>query len=336
MGEFDLIDTYFRRPAKRAALGIGDDCALIPMQFGSTSSVAGELPAAQFWATTTDMLVEGRHFFAGADPYRLGWKCLAVNLSDLAAIGAEPHHFSLAFALPEADPAWLKPFSQGLFALADAHDIELIGGDTTAGPRTICITATGLVPPALALKRSAAKAGDDIWISDEIGGAALQLFTRWGRTQFSAAIPAAQIEHFLVRMEQPQPRVALGIALRGIAHAAIDISDGLSGDLGHILKASKCGAEVRLAQIPAHPYLRGLLATPERNLAVECLLSGGDDYELIFTAPPSARGQIEKILAGLGLAGACIGKIVAGDQLKIFDEDGKRLIAPKSFDHFAP
>jgi thiamine-monophosphate kinase len=229
VGEFELIERFFKRPARAAALGVGDDCALLAPS-----------PDMQL-AVTTDMLVEGRHFFAGADPYRLGWKCLAVNLSDLAAMGATPTFFTLSFALPKADEAWLAAFARGLFALADAHHIELIGGDTTKGPLTISITAMGEIPSGLALRRDGACMGDDIWVSHEVGGAALRLFECWGKT----AIPDEQRAHFVTRMEQPEPRISLGQQLRGIATSAIDISDGLTGDLQHILRASNTHRKFR-------------------------------------------------------------------------------------------
>jgi thiamine-monophosphate kinase len=318
VGEFELIEKYFRRPANRAALGGGDDCALI--------AVASD----KLLAVTTDMLVEGRHFFPGADPYRLGWKCLAVNLSDLAAMGATPRYFTLSFALPSADENWLAPFSLGLFALADQHQIEIIGGDTTAGQLTISITAMGEVPPKKALKRSGAKVGDEIWVSHEIGGAALQLYARWGKT----SIPAEVSEALMLRMEMPTPRIALGEFLRDYAHAAIDISDGLCGDLQHILRASNVGAVIRLSAIPVPEALRDKLIGSERALAIKLHLSGGDDYELCFTAPISAHQAIAKKLATLGLRGAVIGEIVPEIGLRAHDEDGATLDLPASFDHF--
>jgi thiamine-monophosphate kinase len=318
LGEFDLIERFFRRPPVRAVLGGGDDCALI------------QIPAAQNLAITTDMLVEGRHFFAGADPYRLGWKCLAVNLSDLAAMGATPRYFTLSFALPKADAAWLEPFSKGLFALADQRAIEIIGGDTTAGPLTISITAMGEVPPNKALKRSGALVGDEIWISHEVGGAALQLFARWGKT----TIPAAQNEALMLRMEMPTPRIELGEFLRGYAHAAVDISDGLTGDLSHILRASKVAGIVHLSAISTPQVLREKLIGHERALAIQLTLSGGDDYELCFTAPVSSHAAIAGKLSALGLRGGVIGQITAGSGLTILDESGVVLAVPKSFDHF--
>jgi thiamine-monophosphate kinase len=319
LGEFALIDQFFKRAPQRAVLGVGDDCALV------------EITKGQQLAVTTDMLVEGRHFFKAADPYRLGWKCLAVNLSDLAAMGAQPRYFTLSLAVPSADAAWLAPFSKGLFALADAHGMELIGGDTTAGPLTISITALGEVPPGHALTRSGAQPSDEIWLSHEIGGAVLRLNECWERTTLTPTHRQALLQ----RMEAPEPRVALGLALRGIASAAIDLSDGLSGDLGHLLRASRVGATVRLADIPTHEAVRNRLQTAERALAIQCLLAGGDDYELIFTAPASAHETIGRQLQALSLSGGVIGTIQAGAGLTALDEFGAALPLPKSFDHFS-
>ena len=228
MGEFDLIARFFKRPAQRQPLGVGDDCALLAPAPGTHLAVS------------TDMLVEGRHFLPGADPRRLGHKSLAVNLSDLAACGARPLAFTLALALPEADEAWLAPFSQGLLALADAHGCELVGGDTTRGPLNICITVFGEVPAGQALLRSGARAGDDLYVSGTLGDARLALQAMRGEVTVPAPVLAAARE----RLDTPTPRVALGLALRGLATSAIDISDGLLGDLGHVLHASGVGATV--------------------------------------------------------------------------------------------
>ena len=228
MGEFDLIARYFTRPPARAVLGVGDDCALLLPS-----------PGMQL-AISSDMLVEGRHFFADVDPFSLGHKALAVNLSDLAACGARPLAFTLALALPRVDEAWLEAFSRGLLALADAHGCELVGGDTTQGPLNICITVFGEVPHGQALLRSGARAGDDLYVSGTLGDARLALEVLRGRV----AAPAPVLAAARLRLEQPTPRIALGMALRGVATAAIDVSDGLLGDLGHILKQSGVGATV--------------------------------------------------------------------------------------------
>lgn len=273
MGEFELIQRYFTRPTPRAALGVGDDCALLNLA-----------PTMQM-AISSDMLVSGRHFFADADPRKLGHKALAVNLSDLAACGAKPLAFTLALALPSVDADWLGPFSQGLWALADEHGCELIGGDTTQGPLNICITVFGEVPRGQALLRSGAQPGDDIFVSGTLGLARLALEARWNKIALAPDIFALAAE----RMDAPTPRVALGLALRGIASAAADVSDGLLGDLGHILERSGVGATVQttLASrlMPAHKGLRTLLPQVPR-----LVLAGGDDYELVFTVPrPACR-----------------------------------------------
>ena len=234
LGEFDLIRRYFERPVRRAALGVGDDCALLTLS-----------PGMQL-AVSTDMLVEGRHFLSTVPTRRLGHKALAVNLSDLAACGARPLAFTLALSLPRADETFVAGLAEGLFALAEAHDIELVGGDTTAGPLNLCITVMGEVPAGQALLRSGARPGDELWVSGQLGDARLALEVFRGRL----ALDAAAMEQVRTAMEQPQPRVQLGTALRGVASAAIDLSDGLIGDLGHILQRSGVGAQVELARLP--------------------------------------------------------------------------------------
>ncbi|MDE2119179.1 MAG: thiamine-phosphate kinase [Betaproteobacteria bacterium] len=314
-GEFDIIARYFRRPAPRAALGIGDDCALLQPAPG------------QQWAISTDMLVEGRHFFAGTDPRRLGHKALAVNLSDLAAMGAQPHSFVLALALPAVDVAWLQGFSAGLLELADAHRIELVGGDTTRGPLNLCLTVLGLVPPGLALRRDAARAGDDLWVSGTPGEARLALGHLRGEWQLApSALPAV-----LARLEQPQPRVQLGLQLRGVAHAAIDVSDGLLGDLAHVLEASRVGARVEADALP----LGDVMAQQPADRRRACQLAGGDDYELLFTAPPERRDDVVRAAAQAGVAVTRIGGIEAEPGLRLHDAHGRSMPSQyPSFDHF--
>ncbi len=314
-GEFDLIARYFRRPARRAVLGVGDDCALLQA-----------LPGQQ-WAVSTDMLVEGRHFFVGTDPYRLGHKALAVNLSDLAAMGAQPHSFLLALALPAADTAWLDAFSRGLLALADAQGIELVGGDTTRGPLNLCITVLGLVPEGLALRRDAARAGDDLWVSGTPGDARLAL----GHLRGEWTLGPQALQHLLPRLEQPQPRTGLGVGLRGVAHAAIDISDGLLGDLSHVLGASGVGARVDADAVPGSE----LLAAQPTARRRACQLAGGDDYELLFTAPASQRAEVLRASAQAGVAVARIGCIESEPGLRLHDAQGRDMPADfPSFDHF--
>lgn len=324
MGEFDLIDRFFKRPARRAALGVGDDCALL-----------NPTPGMQL-AISTDLLLEGRHFLSTVDPVRLGHKALAVNLSDLAACGARPLAFTLALALPEAIDAWLEGFSRGLFALADAHDCELIGGDTTRGPLAICITVFGEVPPGHALLRSGARPGDDLYVSGTLGDARLALEVFRG----TRSVPQAAFEAARERMEQPTPRVALGLALRGVATAAADISDGLVGDLGHILKASGAGAwidtsiAINLIAARGHLTLEG--GQSDAEFALECVLAGGDDYELVFTAPPEARNRVKAAAVQTRTPVTRIGRIEAEPGLRLVDGSGAPVAGRfTSFDHFS-
>ncbi len=324
MGEFELIDRYFKRPARRAALGVGDDCALL-----------APAPGMQL-AVSSDMLIEGRHFLSTVDPFKLGHKALAVNLSDLAACGAKPLAFTLALALPQADEAWLDGFSRGLFALADAHDCELIGGDTTRGPLAICITVFGEVPPGQALLRSGARAGDDLYVSGTLGDARLALEVFRG----TRSLPQPAFDAARIRMETPTPRVALGLALRGVATAAADISDGLVGDLGHILKASRVGAcidtSIAINLIANRGHLTLGNGQFDAETALECVLAGGDDYELVFTAPPSARSRVKAAALQSETSVTRIGVIEAAGGLRLVDATGQpvnRRFA--SFDHFA-
>ena len=319
MGEFDLIDRFFKRPARRADLGIGDDCALLSPR-----------PGHQL-ALSTDMLVEGRHFLSTVDPIRLGHKSLAVNLSDLAACGAEPRAFLLSLSMPRADEAWLQGFSQGLLALADAHSCELIGGDTTQGPLNISITVIGDVPQGQALLRSDAQAGDDIYVSGNLGDARLALEAFRG----TLGLPEATFERCRARMEQPTPRVALGLALRGIATAAADISDGLLGDLWHILRQSGVGAQLQVNACENMLACRGEVSLSEKWLHT-CVLSGGDDYELVFTAPASQRGAVKAAAQMSATDVTRIGSITVDPDLVLLDAAGKPLPNHNSsFDHFA-
>lgn len=318
LSEFELIRQYFTRqaqPGSRLALGVGDDCALL------------KTDGKRQLAISTDMLVEDRHFFKGAEPQALGHKALAVNLSDLAAMGAEPIGFTLALALPSVDEAWLASFSRGLFALAERHQCPLIGGDTTKGPLNLCITVFGEVEPQLALRRDRAQIGDDIWISGSLGDARLAL----AGYRHELELSAQTLETAAVRMHTPTPRVELGRALLGHAHAAIDISDGLSGDLAHILESSNVGARVDASTLP----LGTALQTQERTLGWRFALTGGDDYELCFTAPKSAQADIRAIGDNLGLALTRIGEIEAGNGLRLLDAQGAALTLDlQSFDHF--
>ncbi|MGE5088652.1 MAG: thiamine-phosphate kinase [Candidatus Levyibacteriota bacterium] len=321
MNEFELIDRYFRRPPRNpdVRVGIGDDGAVIAPSPGME------------YVLTVDMLVEGRHFAAGADPERLGHKTLAVNLSDLAAMGALPRFALLAGALPDADESWVAAFMRGFDALARQYDVELIGGDTTRGPRNLCVTAIGELPAGSALLRSGANPGDTIYVSGTLGDAALALAVAGGRTDVDARARAA-LER---RLDAPEPRVALGVALRGVASSAIDVSDGLIGDLGHILTESRVGASVDLAAVPAAPALRALLDGEGRELALACLLAGGDDYELCFTAPPAMGERIDALALALRLPLTAIGSIGVEAGLQVRDEQGAPLPRlPQAFDHF--
>ncbi len=318
MGEFDLIKRYFKRdlaPGATVDLGIGDDCAILSARPGTQSLVS------------CDMLVEGRHFLSTVAPARLGHKALAVNLSDLAACGATPRAFTLALALPSVDESFLEGFSQGLFALADAHGITLIGGDTTAGPLNICITVIGEVPVGSAMLRSGARAGDDLYVSGRLGDARLALEVFRGKL----SLPGEQFEQVRLAMECPQPRVALGQALRGIASSAIDLSDGLIGDLGHLLQASKVGASLALEALPRS------LAMAGQPLAIqhECMLAGGDDYELLFSAPQVARTAVQRAALASATPVTRIGSIDQAFGLRLLD--GQGLVLPLTFagfDHF--
>ena len=332
MNEFELIDRFFSRPAPVGGIvrqGVGDDCALLD---------CGE----RLLAMTTDLLIEGRHFLSAADPLSLGHKALAVNLSDLAAAGAAPCAFQLALALPRADEAWLQAFCRGLFALADEQGCVLAGGDTTRvprlaanevsvdGPLTICITALGELPREAMRTRGGARVGDDLWVSGALGDASAAL--AWRSGEFSGAGPA-DAATFTARMDRPQPRVALGVALRGLATAAIDVSDGLLGDLGHILARSCVGAVVEWERVPRSSALRGLPI----DLQQRCALVGGDDYELLFTAAPAQRAAVRAAGIASSVPVSRIGRIVdAAGRLRVVDGIGVELPIPwQSFDHFA-
>jgi thiamine-monophosphate kinase len=316
MGEFELIDRYFRRAPRRAALGIGDDCALLAVA-----------PGMQL-AVSSDMLVEGRHFLSTVAPERLGHKALAVNLSDLAACGAAPLAFTLALALPRADETFLAPFAEGLFALADRHAIELVGGDTTAGPLNVTITVFGEVPAGTALLRSGARPGHDLWVSGTLGDARLALEVFRGR----AALAGDAFEAVRQAMECPQPPVALGVALRGIASSAIDLSDGLSGDAGQVMRAARVGMTIDAAALPRS----AVLAAQPEALQQECLLAGGDDYQLLFSAPPEARAAVAAAGAQTATRVTRIGQVDAEPGLRVVDAHG-RTVARRfaGFDHFA-
>ncbi|MBI5659915.1 MAG: thiamine-phosphate kinase [Nitrosomonadales bacterium] len=317
--EFDLIRRYFTRPAPSAALGVGDDAALLRVGRGMELAVS------------TDTLVSGTHFFPDADPFLLGHKTLAVNLSDLAAMGAQPRWALLSLSLPVADERWLERFSAGFFALAEQYGVELVGGDTTRGPINLCVTILGEVPQGAALRRDGAKTGDDVWVSGSLGSAALALAHKRGTVRL---LPA-EFASCAAALHQPVPRVALGLALRGVAHSAIDISDGLLADLGHILENSAAGAEIEFDALPVPDVLRALSSQGSGEMAQHCALAGGDDYELCFTAPVSRRTEVESISGRSSLPLARIGSIVAGGGCIVRAPDGSAIHLEKSgYDHF--
>lgn len=316
--EFALIRRHFTRPAHHTTLSIGDDAALLAPRVGMQLAVS------------TDMLVAGTHFFPDADPEALGWKTLAVNVSDLAAMGAEPRWAVLALSLPAADEAWIAAFARGFFACADTFGVDLAGGDTTRGPLNLCVTIFGEVPAGAAITRGGARTGDDLWITGTPGHAALGLAHLRGEVVLGAEAARA----CLAALHRPQPRVAFGQALRGIASAMLDVSDGLLGDLGHILECSGCGARIDVAALP----LAALHASgADAPLARRCLLSGGDDYELLFTAAPSQRERLAALADEHGLPLARIGTITASaGELVLREADGREHTAAHAgYDHFA-
>jgi thiamine-monophosphate kinase len=321
MNEFELIERFFRRAPRDPAvrIGIGDDAAVV------TPAPGKEL------AFSVDMLVEGRHFLPDVDPAALGHKTLAVNLSDMAAMGATPRWALLAGALPDNDERWLAAFARGLFALAERFGVALVGGDTTRGPRNLCVTIVGELPAGTAITRAGASAGDDVYVSGELGDAALALAALMGKTKVTAELLASMRQ----RLEWPEPRVALGERLRGVASAALDVSDGLTGDLAHILAASGVGADLDFSRIPRSHAIAQRLTTTERKLALACILAGGDDYELCFTAPPAARERVAAIALEVSLPLTRIGVITSSPGLRVRDEHGAELPSlPAAFDHF--
>jgi len=314
MSEFDLIRKHFTRPTPSAELGVGDDAALLRVADGKELAIS------------TDMLVSGTHFFPDADPFQLGHKTLAVNLSDLAAMGAVPRWAMLSLSLPDIDEAWLEKFSAGFFTLADDNGVELIGGDTTRGPLNLCVTIMGEVPHGKALRRDGAKVGDDIWVSGKLGQAALGLANLQGKFKFYGEVR----DECLKALHQPQPRVSLGLALRGIANSAIDISDGLLADLGHILERSNVGAELEIEALPI------VDDGVEKDVSQQCALAGGDDYELCFTAPESQRDVLIALAEQLKFPLTRIGHIKAALGCVVRDGEGKAMkIEKDGYDHFA-
>ncbi|OFZ70548.1 MAG: thiamine-phosphate kinase [Betaproteobacteria bacterium RBG_16_58_11] len=315
--EFDLIRRYFTRPASRTVLGVGDDAALV------------RVAAGRELAVSTDMLLAGRHFLFEDDPFALGHKALAVNLSDMAAMGATPRWALLSIALPEVNERWLSRFTEGWFALADQQGVALIGGDTTKGPLTLSVTIMGEVAKGQALRRSGAKVGDEIWVSGTLGDAALALAYLQRRIQIAPHDAAV----LLPRLHAPTPQVKLGQKLLGLAHSAIDISDGLLADLGHILELSGVGAQICVAALPVSENVRGYL---HDEVARNAVLAGGDDYELCFTAPAKQHDAIVRMGRRLKLPLTCIGEITRQRKLVVLDENNHPLtLKEQGFDHFA-
>lgn len=327
LDEFSLIKRFFVRPGISAGAwpssSIGDDCAILTI-------------GAMKIAVTADMMALGTHFLDDADPYTIGRKALAVNLSDLAAAGASPKAFFLSIALPEADPVWLKGFSKGLFEEAERFHCPLRGGDTTKaasvngmpGKTCISICAMGEVEGDSYMTRGGAKPGDDIWVSGTPGDAYAALGSIWGQFE----VPVNDFSYFKARMDTPTPRVELGQKLKSVATACCDISDGLVGDLGHILERSKVSAILYWKDFPRSEQMKRLPEKVQRR----CVLSGGDDYELLFTAPKNKRAQIENLNEGEAVKVTRIGEIApAAEPLKVLDQDGKSIELSKSFNHFA-
>lgn len=315
-GEFDLIAQYFTRATSKADLGVGDDAALVRVS-----------PHSQL-VISVDASVVGTHFYADCPPEWVGWKSLAVNVSDMAAMGATPKWITLALALPERDLNWLAGFAKGFFECATQFDIDLIGGDTTRGPLNITVQIMGEVPTGQALLRSGAQVGDDIWVTGALGSAALGL----AHLQNKLTLPKPVLADCLTALHQPQPRLSAGLGLRGIAHSCIDISDGLLADLGHLLKASGVGAEVVLERVPCLPLVKQSLHVP---IYQQVILSGGDDYELCFTAPQHKRADIAALSQQCRLPITCIGHIHAGAGVQVQYQNQTLAFAAKGFDHFA-
>lgn len=315
-GEFDLIAKYFTRATPSAVLGVGDDCALI-----------NPTPGMEL-AISTDMLIAGRHFMPSDGPGTIGHKSMAVNLSDLAAMGATPRYALLSIALPKADEKFLQGFVGGLFGLAQKHNVEVIGGDTTRGGLlTINVTVIGEVPPGQALRRDAAQPGDDIWVSGTLGDAAAALAHHQGKLR----LETDQAVQCFPRLFVPTPRIELGLALRGIAHACIDVSDGFAADLGHILERSQVGAEVWFDQLPLSDALNPMREIP---VTQECVLAGGDDYELVFTAPAAKRASIQSLGKDLNLRLTLAGRITPEHGLNILNDGQPMMLSRTGFDHF--
>ena len=320
LSEFEIVHRFFTHRPRRAVLGVGDDAALV------------RPPRGRELVLSTDLLVEGVHFLRGAEPQALGHKALAVNLSDLAAMGATPRYAMLALVLPRADARWLTGFARGFMMLARRFEVDLVGGDTTRGPLAICVQAIGEVPRGKALQRAGARVGDDVWVSGTLGDAALALAALQQRVR----LDRAELKHCSQRLHRPQPRIVLGLALRDVATGAIDVSDGLLADLGHILECSKVAAHLEFAAIPCSPAVR---RRRDSVLGRNALLAGGDDYELCFTAPRRARQRVIATGRRAGVKVTRIGSIErrarGWPDLVVFGADGAPLkISHAGYDHF--
>ncbi|MFO6424360.1 thiamine-phosphate kinase [Motilimonas sp. KMU-193] len=322
MSEFDLIYRYFVKDAnqrKDVVLGIGDDCALLTM------------PPQSLLAVSTDTLVSGVHFFPDVDPYSLGHKALAVNISDLAAMGADPAWVSLAITLPEVDQAWLADFAKGFLSLAQYFNVQLIGGDTTKGPLSITVTVHGHIPVGQALTRTQGKAGDWVYVTGTPGEAAFGLKLLQGEADANVADSLRQ--QCISRLLQPTPRVAIGTALRSLATACIDVSDGLAQDLGHILQGSQCGADIYLDKLPLNPEL---VEATSFEQACQLALAGGDDYELLFTVAEENKSQLEKLVSTSATPVTCIGRLTSAKNSLTLLRDGEVCeLNLAGWDHFA-
>ena len=321
LSEFEIIRRYFTHRARSAVLGVGDDAAIVKVRSGKELVVSA------------DMLVAGRHFFHDADPVRLGHKALAVNLSDMAAMGATPRWVTLSIALPRVEGRWLSAFMRGFMRLARRHGVDLIGGDTTRGPLNISVQIIGEVPAGKALRRDRARAGDDVWVSGALGDAAFAL-TAMAR---GPTLPRHERVRLEGRLHAPTPRIALGKALRGVARSAIDVSDGLIADLGHICERSRTAALVEFGRIPVSAAFKRHLTRPA---ARDALLAGGDDYELVFTASRARRAAIARISRRLRLRLSRVGKITRrrrgrGSLVTVLDAGGRPIVVKHGgYEHF--
>ncbi len=314
IAEFELIARHFTKATPNALLGVGDDCALIA--------------SARTIAVSTDMLVEGTHFFRGDDPFLLGKKALSVNLSDMAAMGANPMWATLALSLPEADESWLEAFSGGFMMQAQGYGVDLVGGDTTKGPLAICVQIMGEVDAEFALRRDGAAVGEDIWVSGCLGDAALGLAHLRG----GIVLDEADAARCLKALRDPVPRVELGLALCGISKCAIDISDGFCADLAHILERSKVSAAVEFSALPVSDAIEKYRTSP---LGERAILSGGDDYELCFTASPEKAALVEAVGRRLGIRLSRVGRIREGEGLVVLDEAGNaKKVGEAGYEHF--